>query len=270
MKIVIILLLGVGLGFAIGRFSSPTSTLASPMGYGTWAQSGIKKVEDFPNAQAQLAEAERYYGKAVVLFLATLYNRTQTHLASQTVGHAVEEKLEQLEASSPKELTSSTPSQVLPSKEIIKEEKTKTKFNTKEEDLKRLMAYRSSKSANKMTPEVRKMIGSFEGVFVQEFGKNKGRVDRVEIDLMFDMNEGKLQGQTRIVLINPQGQIYSNSSGDGSNQTLKLIEGTKDQIYIETAPGEFIIMDVSRPNQLTGKYYDPGGTYRGSIQLSRK
>ncbi len=273
MKLIIILFLGLGIGFTLGKLSSTNSTLAPAVPFETWSQDGVKKVEALSNADEQLAEAERYYGKAVVLFLATLYNKTQNHAAAQTISKTVENKVDQtMVAESPttSEIKDSTPPPSMNLKKTLKEEKSKKIVSTKEEDLKRLIAYRSSQAATKMTPEVRKMIGSFEGVFVQEFGVNKGRVDRVEMDLMFDVTDGKLQGQTRIVLINPKGDIYSNSSGDGNNQTLKLVEGTKDQIYIETAPGEFIIMDVSRPNQLTGKYYDPGGSYRGSIQISRK
>lgn len=266
MKITLILFLGLGVGFLLGRSFSPQNQYSTPIDYQAWSSDGVKKISTKILPSEQLAEAERYYGKAVVLFLASLYHLN--HPTQVTIANSFEDKTEVTsEISSPNEVTSAP----------IKNQKIETlspaqKIAAKkeEEDLNRLITYRKSTFATKMSPEVRKMNGSFEGTFTQEAGKNKGRIDKIEIDIMFDMRDGKLQGQARVALTDPSGKLYSNSNGDGSNQTLRLVAGSKDMIYVETAPGEFIIMDVSRPNKLVGKYYDRDGVYFGSVQLWRK
>ena len=75
MKIFFIIILSVSFGFLLGKFTSFNSSEGlAPVSHETWAYEGKKKIELIPDQASQLEEAEKYYGKAVILFLASLYN----------------------------------------------------------------------------------------------------------------------------------------------------------------------------------------------------
>lgn len=144
------------------------------------------------------------------------------------------------------------------------------KLSPSEQNLERMIAYQKSPFAKSLTPEVQKMNGVFTGTLTHALGNKKDQVDDVLMEFHLEMVNGKLSGDAKIVLTNPEGEVYSNSTGSGENNYLKLIKGNPNKIYVEPAPGDFIIMDISNPKILSGEYYENNGSYKGLVKVWRK
>jgi hypothetical protein len=235
-----------------------------------WAHEGVAKIQDTGDSAAQLKAAEEYYGKAVVLFLAGLVREQQRPevVLAEPIMKEIKEAppQETITASERAELASVTSSQ-----RPTKVDAQPVAVSAADKALNNLITHRKSPVATKMSPQVRKMIGVFEGQLRWESGKNKGRVDLVDMDMKFFMEDGKkLSGVISIILTDPEGKQYSRSTGNGENQTLRLVPGRKDQIYVEPAPGDFILLDIRNPNRMSGPYYDQGGNYLGKVEIVRK
>lgn len=269
MKILVSFLLGIAVGCAIVKFfTSPNRELSGD--HLIWANEGIHHISSESNSIKQIEEAEKYYGKAVVLFLASLYNQKSQaslvkneeiapHIYNQNKLEFSDKKLESSE-----EINSS-----LSMKPENKKENTQKSASTKEKEIDRMVAFRKSPLLSNMTPEVRKLNGIFHGTFIHKNGKHKGRVDQVDMDFFLEMQKGKLRGLIKIQLTNPDGHLYSNSTNEGQNNTLRLIKDKPNKIYIEPAPGDFIIIDISNVKRMTGEYYDSDGSYKGIVQVQK-
>ena len=272
MKIFAGLIVGLVVGFLLGELNS-SPVAPPPVAHQTWAENGIWQISKSGDSDQQLAEAEKYYGKAVVLFLAGVARQAA---APSVAGNPVTTEESDTDpehlSSQPAELVQETTKvETVSTKALNRKEKIAAEAAAKkDENLKRLIAFQKSEPAKTLTPEVRKMIGSFEGTFTQVEGKNKGRVDHVEMEFNLSMQDGKLMGAVRVLLSTPDGTVYSNSRGDGANQTLRPVEGQKDQIYVQTSPGSFMLLDLKNPNQLQGRYYDSAGAYFGPVRVWRK
>ncbi|MBY0515754.1 MAG: hypothetical protein K2P81_02520 [Bacteriovoracaceae bacterium] len=234
-----------------------------------WARAGIEQIQKEGDVRAQLKAAEDYYGKAVVLFLASLTSRLEGSQKPAHLGEPIIKEIKEPQESITKDERDMLAS-VTSSKSDVKVNAEAVNVNAKDKALSQLISYKRSAVATKMTPQVRKMNGVFEGTFKWQGKKNKGRVDTVFMDMNFSMEENSLHGSALIVMTDPSGKAYSNSRNNGKNQTLRLVQGRRDQIYIEPAPGDFILMDISRGNRLTGKYFDSDGIYLGDINLSKR
>ena len=116
---------------------------------------------------------------------------------------------------------------------------------------------------------MRKLNGSFEGRFTH-VPSEPVRVDQLTLDMNFFMQDEKLQGNVQITMTDPAGKTYSRSNSDGSNRTLRLVPGRKDQIYIEPSPGAFILLDLRNEHHLKGRFYDDRGAFKGLVELWRK
>lgn len=264
MKILGALVLGVLIGVGI-MSALKVEKAPAPQ---DWAVAGVEKIQQQSgDAAAQLRAAEEYYGKAVVLFLASLVReqqRPQAVLAEPVVKDIPpQESITAAESAALASVASSHMSAKVDAQPVA--------VSPEDKALNNLVTHRKSPLADKMTPQVRKMIGSFEGRFRWDGGKYKGRVDHVAMDMNFYMEDGKkLMGIISIILTDPEGKQYSRSRGDGQNQTLRLVPGRKDQIYVEPAPGDFIQLNISNGNYMSGPYYDQGGNYLGTVQIWRK
>lgn len=267
MKSLGLILFGVLLGLGTMTIIRKDSKAPAPQ---DWAEAGVAKIQAQGDSAAQLKAAEEYYGKAVVLFLASLVRaqqRPEAMLAEPIVKEIKEAPPQETITAAESAALASVTSSQQPAKLDVQP----VAVTAADKALNNLITHRKAPVANKLTPQVRKMRGSFEGRFIWETGKNKGRVDHVAMDLNFYMEDGKkLMGIISIILTNPEGKQYSRSTGDGENQTLRLVPGRKDQIYIEPAPGDFILLDIRNPNRMSGPYYDQGGNYLGKIEIVRK
>jgi hypothetical protein len=259
-------LMGLLLGVALSKIYMKSEAQKKPK---AWARAGIEQIQKRGDAKTQLKAAEEYYGKAVVLFLASLTQRLE---GDKKPGHFAEpiiKELKEPQESITKEERDMLAS-VTSSQGALKVNAEPVAVNAKDNALGQLMDFKRSAVANKMSPQVRKMNGYFEGTFRWMGKKNKGRVDTVTMDLNFFMENNSLQGAVLIVMTDPKGNAYSTSRGTGQNNKLRLVQGRKDQIYLEPAPGDFILMDISRGSRLTGKYFDSDGIYLGVISLSKR
>jgi hypothetical protein len=232
-----------------------------------WAHAGVAKIQDTGDAGAQLKAAEEYYGKAVVLFLASLVREQQRPEA--VMAEPMVKEIPPQETITPSERAALA--SVSSSQQPVKVEAQPVAVTPADKALNNLITHRKAPVADKMSPQVRKMRGNFEGRYTWETGKNKGRVDHVAMDMNFYMEDGKkLMGIISIILTDPEGKQYSRLTGDGQNQALRLVPGRKDQIYIEPAPGDFILLDIRNPNRMSGPYYDQSGNYLGKVEIWRK
>ena len=272
MKALGVFVLGLLLGVLASKLVfSPTVPVQSLETQKEWAQAGVKEISEAGDAVAQMKAAEEYYGKAVVLFLASLARQMAQPPAE--VGTLPEPIVKDVPAPGPQALpdlravdTSTKyvpvqPSQVQPDA---------TKLAPDERALQNLVTYRRAPLANKMTPQVRRMNGLFEGRLIYTRPSPKKRIDRIDMDMNFTTVEGKLTGNVAITLTDEAGNAYSQSRGDGNNQTLRLVPGRKDQIYLEPRPGDFILLDLKHPQRPSGRYYDSGGEQKGIVELWRK
>ncbi len=235
-----------------------------------WAHAGVAKIQDTGDAAAQLKAAEEYYGKAVILFLASLVREQQSPEAT-----LAEPIVKEIKEAPPQETITASESAALASvtssQQPVKVDAQPVAVTPADRALNNLITHRKAPIADKMSPQVRKMNGSFEGRFTWDAKQNKGRVDHVAMDMNFFMEDGKkLRGIISIILTDPEGKQYSRSTGNGDNQTLRLVPGRKDQVYLEPAPGDFILLDIRNPNRMSGPYYDQGGNYLGRVEIGRK
>lgn len=73
MKISAVFILGLLLGIMVVSLRSNHAPNKTNDEHKSWAQDGVKIISSQTDSSKQLEEAEKYYGKAVVLFLASLY-----------------------------------------------------------------------------------------------------------------------------------------------------------------------------------------------------
>ena len=231
-----------------------------------WAEVGVERIERMPEAD-QLKAAEEYYGKAVVLFLASLNNRLITEDKAAKLAEPIVKEVPPSEVITEKE--SAQLAAVVGGNNVAIDPKP-VEVTAQDKALSQMVAYRKTPLLTKMTPQVRRINGSFDGSLTHEVGKNKGRIDPMQMDINFYMREGKLEGEVAIVISDPAGKVYSRKTGNGKNQTVRLVPGKKNQIYVEPAPGDFIQLDLSNGTRLNGRYYDADGNYVGRVQLWRK
>jgi hypothetical protein len=263
MKTFGVLILGVLIGVGI-MVALQDDKSSAPQ---EWAEAGVIKIQTHGDAAAQLKAAEEYYGKAVLLFLASLVREQQRPEAA--MAEPVIKEIPPQETITPSE--SAALASVSSSQQPVKIDAQPIAVTAADKALNNLITHRKAPVADKMSPQVRKMRGNFEGRFTWETGKNKGRVDHVAMDMNFFMEDGKkLMGSISIILSDPDGKQYSRTNGTGENDLLRIVPGRKDQIYIEPRPGDFILLDIRNTNRMSGLYYDQSGNYLGKVEIWRK
>jgi hypothetical protein len=224
-----------------------------------WAQTGTDRISELPR-EDQLKAAEEYYGKAVVLFLASLANRVNGESPKGNLAEPIVKEIP------PQEVISNPDQMELAKLTASKAETLKTEESVLvQKSVQNLVNYAKTPYARKMSPQIRRINGSYTGVLSYE-GKNKGRIDRVEMNVNFMLGEkNSLQGEMEILLYNQIGKLYSNIRG----KPLKLVHDKKDEIYLEPKPGDFIHLNIKNPNRFTGKYFDSTGKDIGKVVLRR-
>lgn len=228
-----------------------------------WAQKGADQISELPREE-QLKAAEEYYGKAVVLFLASLANRVSGEAPVANLAEPIVKEIapqEVISEAEKEELTKLT----LAKAEVAMYEKSYPVQKT----VQTLFNYAKTPFAKKMSPQVRRMNGSYDG-FLHHEGKNKGRSDRVVININFTIGDkNQLEGDVEVLIYDSSGKLYSNKRGTGGNNSLKLVNGKKDEVYLEAAPGDFIHLNIKNPGILQGRYYDSSGKVVGRVVLRR-
>jgi hypothetical protein len=242
---------------------TPVSSKETPR---DWAQKGIAQVQQNGDSAAQLKAAEEYYGKAVVLFLASLVNATRP--VPEVVVTPVEEKKQVIEAT-PVESHAPRVGSVYGANNVKPVANPIKGTTIEEQEIQRVVQYQRAPVANRLTAEVQTIMGTFAGVYRHEAGPDKGRLDRMLMDIQFTAQDKKLMGAFAIVLSH-DGEVYSRSNGDNNQQLIRLVPNKRGFIYVQPRPGSFILFDVSNPNRLRGDFYEEGGQYRGKVVLDRQ
>lgn len=224
-----------------------------------WAQKGADQISELPREE-QLKAAEEYYGKAVVLFLASLANRVSGEAPVANLGEPIVKEIAPQEA-----VTVSEQAELAKLTAAKAEVKNAEASLPVQKSVQNLLNYAKAPYARKMSPQIRRINGSFTGI-LSHAGKNKGREDRVELEVNFVTGEkNSLKGELEINLYEPSGKLYSTTKGT----PIKLVPGKKDEIYIEPRPGFFIHLNIKNPNRFAGKYFDSTGKDIGKVVLRR-
>ncbi len=228
-----------------------------------WAQKGTDQISELPREE-QLKAAEEYYGKAVVLFLASLANRVKGESPKGNLAEPIVKEIP------PQEVISNPDQMELAKLTASKAETLKTEESLLvQKSVQNLVNYAKTPYARKMSPQIRRINGSYTGVLIYE-GKKKGRKDRVVMNINFVVGEKKnVEGDVEILIYDPSGNLHSNKRGSGGNNSLKLVPGKKDEIYIEPAPGDFIHLNIKRSDRFSGRYFDKTGKEIGTVVLKR-
>jgi hypothetical protein len=112
---------------------------------------------------------------------------------------------------------------------------------------------------NKMEPELKKILGRFEGRLYFTAGTRQGKTDSVLflVDLQQEGRSKTLKGSVHVILTDEDGKSYSRNVGNGGNKTIKYAAGER-MVYIEASPMSFFAIKASEfnKNEIRGDYYD--------------
>jgi hypothetical protein len=273
-----VLVVGLALGCWIGMRQRPAQTsMVNDERLRAFVDQDLRRYADATTVEEKLRAADELYGKAVLLFLADLGLHVKGLPVSAPKVIAtpqVAAKLDEIALPEEKEFAPKFEMGEAHLGDGNTLEKTKKDAppplpSPKGDRLNNLMSYQRSPVSERLTPEVRKLNGHFEGSFHIESGKGKGRVDSISMTVEVAMAP-KLSGDIHVKIAKPDGTVWSNGFNNGTVRSLREVPGKKGFIYVEPAPGDFILLDVRRDNSLSGDYFDNDGTYLGRVQLRRR
>jgi hypothetical protein len=281
MKKFLLLILIFSAGFLVGKLthkSTPPTTQSSfPVIEKKAFLIADKELRNYAmavEARAKLKAADELYGKVVLLFLADL------NLHLDLPQEPKETKWTELDHS-PKanealakegELDPSPFTQFKQTTHDLREKFEKMEEKTHKEktlsQLKKVEVYKLAKYSSKITKEINKMMGEFKGDLKIQTGKNKGQTHSVHLVFDFVMDQKKLEGQSRIELSNEKGEIYSSSTGEGSNQSLLQSKDNPSLIFIHCSPDTFLAINLETFPKLIAEYYE-SDEFRGTANLKK-
>lgn len=270
MKFALIFICGLGLGAAITYLSvNQTAAMISDnevdKNFTQLSEIKVEEIQNLNSSAEQLAQAEAYYGEAVVLFLASLVDRQKTSRTSDVNGQKKNEHESALDTNVlPSRLETMTDTQ----QNKIPKKESKTKIE--KENNARMINFQLSKPFKELTPELKTLNGLYEGPFQIQTGKNKGRIDQMEFEVDLRQEGNKLMGSILCKITDPDGFTYSNSLNTGENVKLKPFKNEIRKIYLEPSPGAFILLDISDPSLLRGEFYEKDGSFKGWIRLAKR
>lgn len=112
---------------------------------------------------------------------------------------------------------------------------------------------------NKMEPELKKILGRFEGRLVFSAGTRQGKTDSVLflVDLQQEGRSKTLKGQVHVILTDEDGKSYSRNIGRGGNKSIKYAQQER-MVYLEASPMSFFAIKASEfnKNEIRAEYYD--------------
>ncbi len=119
--------------------------------------------------------------------------------------------------------------------------------------------YGTSPYFHKMEPELKKILGRFEGQLVFSAGNRQGKTDSVLflVDLKQEGRSKTLKGQVHVILTDEEGKSYSRNVGKGGNKSIKYAPQER-MVYIEASPMSFFAIKASEFDKdvVRGDYYD--------------
>jgi hypothetical protein len=129
--------------------------------------------------------------------------------------------------------------------------------------------YASLKYADSPGPGLRRIQGRFMGQLVRMTGDKKGQIDKVELNINFQMSPKKVEGDFLCELTDPSGFSYSRMNGNGSNNHVKVDPLDQNNIYLTISPSDFMQLKFSGRDRMTGFVYSAGPLMTGKVQLWR-
>lgn len=130
---------------------------------------------------------------------------------------------------------------------------------------------KSAKNAPLATLE--KMLGIFEGTLV--YNNQEEEPAEVYLELEAESKDGKIEGTFKTIL-SRHGDVFSNSTSNGSPDLVKKIEGSDKAIFYELGGkmGYFQLYFINGGKNLIGNFYHEKGMAefekKGEVRLTRK
>lgn len=227
----------------------------------------LRRYAEARTADEKLKAADALYEKAMLLFLANL----GTHVKGLPLKAPVA-RIATDEMSAGTEQTAvdkAAPVFVEPTKPGNAKEETLVIPGPQGDRLKNLTAFHGASVVDKMTPAIRRLNGNYEGVLNYLAGPKKGTQDSVVLEVELQWADEKLTGGIEVKMTNQEGFQHSHQRG-GQGSILRTVPSNKNLMYLESAPGRFILLDISRTDLLRGDYYQTDGSWQGKVLLNRR
>lgn len=232
----------------IGYFLHPVFNPPPKDKFETFVKTEAAKFAEATDADAKLKAAEEMYGKMMILFLAELGLRVSEVPVSKPVAEKPEKECPpQIITETKKEMPVMTGSPDALSDKP--NQKVEMKPDTPES---RWTKYATTPFLESFKGKDRRMLGKFEGILK----RNNGREDTVEMNFNLIQNGKNIEGETLVVMTDPNGKVYSRDAGNGGNRSIKSAEG--DGYYIEASPTSYFLVNLKHYPQLSGKYFEKG------------
>ncbi len=253
-SIVIILIIGVS-SFYAGRLSAPVQTQEITKE----VTKEIIKEKIIPDPQS-----EEYYEKAFNLFLATIgvrLSRNQEALAQELFENPKEFSSRDLRPNQYQEEVPSpvAPRNTLPTPAPTKKEAPQT--HPAQDVLDPLTTIKNA-SLIKDFRTLKRFNGEYRGIIRMLQGNQKGEDHDVYLGLDYIRDGKEIRGEFRAEIAR-NGEVYSNSSGSGQNNQIRL---SGNDLIIEVSPDSFFFFKDKRITK--GTFYSRG-EFKGIIKLSR-
>ena len=273
MKTLLLLLGGLLAGYFLYPVfhSQPKTIKLSDEKVGQFQEFVNKEAKDFAileTAEDKLKAAEAMYGKMMVLFLAHLGLKSNYNFKPVAVVAKTEAVKEQKISENSRVAEKEEPVSNLGSREAYADEiKSKPKAEVKT-DQERYEQYRMSQYIEKFDDKSKRLFGSFRGALKHEATKNEGRVDSVLMEFNLHLEDGKVSGDTLVVLADPRNVEYSRNAGNGGNRAMKSSPQDVDSYYIDASPTSYFLINLKNIPEVTGQYYERGKLI-GNVNLRK-
>jgi len=261
MQYILVLVVGIALGFGLGRVTShpATSAPAAVESSETTLAPGLSPpVSPSP---AKLATFEKKEGEA----LPPTATATESPVGDDAARDEERDKPGYGRATErdDRDDRTFTPKYPQMDSRVIEQIEKRRKGNA-------LSAIQNAQPVNEMSATLKGLLGVFEGdILIDE---NTGRTWQIRMETDGKIVSGTFQGTSHIQL-SRNGRVFSNSKNDGSLKNLRY-SGSKASVWIEM--GDFYLDAIydAQTDALVGNFYgrNPKGDYRyrGYASLNRR
>jgi hypothetical protein len=273
LKALLILLVGLIAGYFLypAFHTQPETIKLSHEKVGQFEEFVNKEAKDFAvleTAEDKLKAAEAMYGKMMVLFLAHLGLKSNYDFKPVAVvvkaETAKEKKIpeERIVAEKVEPLSHAGTRDA-----YADEVKSKPKAENKT-DQERYEQYRMSQYIEKFDDKAKRLLGSFRGTLKHDSPKNEGRVDSVLMEFNLHQENGKVTGDTLVVMADPSNVEYSRNAGNAGNRAMKFNPQDVDSYYVDASPTSYFLIYLKTFPEVTGQYYERGKLI-GTVNLRK-
>jgi hypothetical protein len=273
LKALILLLAGLIAGYFLypAFHTQPKAIKLSEENVGKFQEFVNKEAKDFAmleTAEDKLKAAEAMYGKMMVLFLAHLGLKSNYDFKPAATMAKIETVQEKKIPEEPRVAEKEEPLSNPGRRDLYADEvKSKPKAENKT-DQERYEQYRMSQYIEKFDEKAKRLLGSFRGTLKHDSPKNEGRVDSVLMEFNLHQEDGKVTGDTLVVMADPSNVEYSRNAGNGGNRAMKSISQDADSYYVDASPTSYFLINLKTFPEVTGQYYERGKLI-GTVNLRK-